>query len=116
MAEKDQDNQANQDNSDRINVELDAEVAQGIYSNLAIITHSSSEFILDFIRMMPGLEKSSVKSRVILPPEHAKRLLKALQENIQKFESQYGEIKNTNTDAEGAQNIPMNFGGPTAEA
>ena len=69
------------------------EVAQGIYSNLAVISHSSSEFILDFISMMPGVSKGTVKSRVIMSPEHSKRLLYALQENIANFERQFGEIR-----------------------
>ena len=74
-------------------IELTPDVAQGIYANLAIIVHSSSEFVLDFARMLPGVPKASVKSRVVLAPEHAKRLLMALQENLAKYESQYGPIK-----------------------
>ena len=69
------------------------EVAQGVYSNLAVISHSSSEFILDFISMMPGVSKGTVKSRVIMTPEHTKRLMYALKDNVAKFESQFGEIK-----------------------
>ncbi len=69
----------------QLNIELSEEVAQGIYSNLAVITHSASEFIIDFIRIMPGIPKANVKSRVILTPEHAKRLLLALQDNIKKY-------------------------------
>ncbi|MCC8134600.1 MAG: DUF3467 domain-containing protein [Tannerellaceae bacterium] len=76
--------------TNEIQVELTDEVAQGIYSNLAIISHSSSEFILDFIRVVPGVSKAKVKSRVILTPDNAKRLLYALQDNIAKFESQQG--------------------------
>ena len=98
----------------QINIELSEEVAQGVYSNLAIITHSSSEFVLDFVRIMPGLPKAKVKSRVILTPEHAKRLLLALQDNIQKYESVNGVIKNV--ERSGGPVIPMSFGGPTAEA
>jgi hypothetical protein len=98
-------------NQSQINVELPEDVAQGIYSNLAIITHSSSEFIIDFIRIMPGIPKAKVNSRIILTPEHAKRLLFALQDNIAKFESVNGKIK-----AESGPVIPMNFGGPTAQA
>lgn len=82
-----------ENNENQINIELSAEVAEGIYSNLAIISHSSSEFVLDFIRIMPGLPKAPVKSRIILTPEHAKRLLYALQENIAKYEQQNGKIK-----------------------
>jgi hypothetical protein len=99
----------------QINIELDEEVAQGIYSNLAVITHSSSEFILDFIRVMPGLPKAKVKSRVVLTPEHAKRLLFALKDNIEKYESQHGGIKNTEQTG-GTPAMPMTFGGPTAQA
>ncbi|MEG1573985.1 MAG: DUF3467 domain-containing protein [Bacteroidales bacterium] len=75
-----------------IELELSPEVAEGIYSNLAVISHSSSEFIVDFARMMPGVNKTPVKSRIILTPEHAKRLLFALQDNISKYELQYGKI------------------------
>lgn len=97
----------------QINIELSEEVAEGIYSNLAMITHSNSEFIVDFIKMMPGVPKAKVKSRIILTPQHAKRLLKALQDNINKFEALNGPIKDPNPQ-EGMP--PMNFGGPTAQA
>ena len=76
----------------QLNIELSEEVAQGIYSNLAVISHSSSEFIVDFIRLMPGVPKAKVQSRIILTPEHAKRLLSALQENIAKYEKLFGLI------------------------
>jgi len=77
----------------QINIELKEEIAQGTYSNLAIISHSSSEFILDFIRIMPGIPKAEVKSRIILTPEHAKRLLLALGENMSKYEATHGPVK-----------------------
>lgn len=77
----------------QLNIELTPDVAEGIYSNLAIISHSSSEFVIDFVRIMPGTPKANVKSRIILTPEHAKRLFFALQENISKFEAQNGNIK-----------------------
>lgn len=77
----------------QLQIELTDEVAQGIYANLAVITHSSSEFILDFIRVMPGLPKAGVQSRIILAPEHAKRLLYALEDNIQKYEAVFGALK-----------------------
>jgi len=80
-------------NENQINIELSEEIAEGIYSNLAIITHSNSEFVLDFIRVMPGVPKAKVKSRIILTPEHAKRLLAALHDNIEKFEAVNGRIK-----------------------
>ena len=86
-------NQNQNKNQNQINIELKEEIAQGIYSNLAIISHSSSEFILDFIRIMPGIPKAEVKSRIILTPEHAKRLLLALGENISKYEAGNGLVK-----------------------
>jgi len=89
-----------------INIEIDEEIGQGIYSNLAIISHSQSEFVIDFVRIMPGLPKAKVKSRIILTPEHAKRLLLALKDNIQKFESQFGTINVTEI-----KGMPLNFGG-----
>lgn len=98
----------------QISIELKEDIAQGIYSNLAIITHSPSEFIVDFIRIMPGIPKAEVKSRIILTPEHAKRLLQALKDNIAKFESVHGPIKNA--EGQGGTMVPMNFGGPSAQA
>ena len=98
----------------QINIELKEDVAQGTYSNLAIITHSSSEFVLDFVRVMPGIPKAEVKSRVILTPEHAKRLLHALKDNVEKYEKMHGDIKNI--EATSGPVMPMNFGGPTGQA
>jgi len=98
-------------NDNQLNIELSEEIAEGVYSNLAIITHSNTEFVLDFIRVMPGVPKAKVKSRIILTPEHAKRLLNALEDNIEKFESINGRVK---IQDEGA--LPLNFGGPTAQA
>ncbi|CAM1333810.1 DUF3467 domain-containing protein [Tenacibaculum aestuariivivum] len=95
----------------QLNIELDQDIAEGTYSNLAIINHSVSEFIVDFINIMPGIPKAKVKSRIILTPQHAKRLSKALAENVRKFEHANGEIK----DYEQVP-IPMNFGGTTGEA
>ena len=97
----------------QLNIELTEDVADGVYSNLAIITHSNSEFVLDFVRVMPGMPKAKVKSRVLVTPQHAKRLMRALGDNIAKFESMHGPIKEAEM-PEGA--IPMNFGGPPAEA
>lgn len=94
----------------QINIELDETVAEGTYSNLAIINHSVSEFVVDFVNIMPGRPKSKVKSRIILTPQHAKRLLKALNDNIQRFEKAHGEIR----DYEKAP-MPLNFG-PTGQA
>lgn len=90
----------------QMNIELGEDVAGGTYSNLAIITHSNSEFILDFIQVMPGVPKAKVKSRIILTPQHAKRLMKALKENIGRFESANGPINDT----EFSSAFPMNFG------
>ncbi len=104
MEEKNQGNQ--------LNIELKEDIAQGTYSNLAIITHSTAEFVIDFVRVMPGIPKADVKSRIILTPEHAKRLLHALRDNITKYESINGVIK----DNPGGPMIPMSFGGPTAQA
>lgn len=81
-----------QNEKKQLNIELSEEVSEGVYSNMAIISHSFSEFIVDFIRIMPNTPKAKVKSRVILTPAHAKRLMNALQDNIQKFEKQYGPI------------------------
>ena len=100
-----------QNNDNQLNIELSEEIAEGTYSNLAIITHSNTEFVLDFIRVMPGIPKARVKSRIILTPEHAKRLLRALEDNIDKFEAVNGRIK---FQEEGG--YPLNFGGPTAQA
>jgi hypothetical protein len=102
--------QDNKNPVNQINIEISDEVGEGIYSNLAIITHSPAEFIVDFVKMMPGVPKAKVKSRIILTPQHAKRLFKALKENISKFESAHGEIRDVGGD------LPINFGMPTAEA
>lgn len=81
-----------QNEKKQVNIEISEEVAEGVYSNMAIISHSSSEFVLDFVRIMPNAPKARVKSRVILTPEHAKRLLIALQDNLQKYEQQFGPV------------------------
>ena len=91
----------------QINIELDEQVAEGIYSNLAIINHSNSEFVVDFVTLMPGVPKAKVKSRIILTPQHAKRFLKALNENVQRFEAAHGKIEEGEQPA-----IPLNFGPP----
>lgn len=94
-----------------LQLELPQDVAQGQYANFAIITHSSSDFIIDFARVLPGLPKAQVKSRVILAPEHAKRLLGALQENIMRYERQFGAIKMPE-EQQGPRTIaPFNIGG-----
>lgn len=103
-----------EENKGQINIELTEEVAQGIYSNLAIISHSPSEFVVDFVRVMPGVPKAKVQSRIVLTPEHAKRLVQALQDNIMKYESLHGKIKTT--EGFGGPILPGNLGGPTAQA
>lgn len=100
-------------NQTQISIELNEEVAQGTYSNLAVITHSASEFVIDFVRIMPGIPKAQVKSRIILTPEHAKRLVAALQDNIAKYESAHGTIKEVKGSG---PSMPLSFGGPTAQA
>ena len=96
----------------QINIELTDEMAGGIYSNLAIITHSPTEFVLDFVSLMPGTPKAKVKSRIVMTPQHAKRLFKALAENINKYESAFGNIREV-----GADSIPpFTMGGPKAQA
>ena len=76
-------------NQNQINIELSDEMAEGIYSNLAVITHSGTEFVVDFIKMMPGVPKAKVKARIILTPQHAKRLFRAIKENIAKYEAPF---------------------------
>lgn len=102
------------DNKNQINIELTEDVSAGTYSNLSVITHSPSEFIVDFIQMMPGVPKGKVQSRIILTPDNAKKLMKAIVENIGKYEAQFGSIKEHGGPPGNA--IPMNFGGPNTEA
>jgi hypothetical protein len=96
----------------QINIELSEEIAEGIYANLAMIAHSNSEFVIDFIRLMPGVPKAKVKSRIVITPEHAKRLSNALIDNIRKYEETFGAIKKT----EDNPKFPINFGGTVGEA
>ena len=96
----------------QVNIELSEEVAEGTYSNLAIISHSQSEFVLDFIRLVPNVPKAKVKSRIILTPQHAKRLLKALEDNLKKFENQFGHV----ADQDPPAIPPMSFNTPKAQA
>jgi hypothetical protein len=95
----------------QINIEISEEVSEGEYANLAIITHSHAEFVIDFVNVMPGTPKSKVKSRIILTPFHAKRFMKAMNDNVKKFEAANGTIQ----DMESVE-IPFTFGGPTAQA
>ena len=94
----------------QLNIELDEKIAEGTYANLAIINHSVSEFVVDFVNVMPGTPKAKVKSRIILTPQHAKRLMKALAENVSRFEKAHCEIKDYEQPP-----IPMNFG-PAGQA
>ncbi len=101
----------NNKKANQLNIELPEEVAEGIYSNLAIISHSNSEFVVDFVRLVPNVPKAKVKSRIILTPQHAKRLMRALVDNVKKFEAQHGIIE------EPEQQYPsMNFNTPKAQA
>jgi hypothetical protein len=101
-----------EEEENQINIELSEEMAEGVYANLAMIAHSNSEFVIDFIRLMPGVPKAKVKSRIILTPEHAQRLLLALEDNIRKYELNFGEIRQSNDPVP----FPMNFGGQMGEA
>lgn len=95
----------------QLNIEISEEVSEGVYANLAIITHSHAEFVIDFVNVMPGTPKSKVKARMILTPTHAKRFMKAMIDNVKKFESVNGTIQDIE-----AVELPFNFGGPTAQA
>lgn len=100
----------NKDNKNQLNIELDEKMADGTYANLAIINHSVSEFVVDFINIMPGTPKAKVKSRIILTPQHAKRFMKAMADNVHRYEKAHGEIKDQDMPP-----IPLNFG-PTGKA
>ena len=93
-----------------INIELDESIAQGLYSNLVIVNHSPTEFVLDFINVMPGAPKAKVRSRIILTPEHTKKFINALDENLNKYEKSFGKIKNFQKEV-----MPISFG-PKGEA
>ncbi len=107
----------NNQNQNELSIELTEDVAEGIYSNLAIITHSNTEFVIDFVRVMPGVPKAKVKSRIVLTPEHAKRLLGALQDNVIRFDAI--AAGNQTADAEvigGDPTVAFPFGGTTGQA
>jgi uncharacterized protein (DUF1778 family) len=93
-----------------INIELDESIAQGLYSNLVIVNHSPTEFVLDFINVMPGAPKAKVRSRIILTPDHTKKFINALDENLNKYEKSFGKIKNFQKEV-----MPISFG-PKGEA
>jgi len=95
----------------KINIEVKEDVASGMYSNLVIINHSPTEFVFDFITMMPGFSKAKVVSRIVLAPQHAKKFMNALSQNVTNFEKQNGPIKVVDV-----PKIPLDFGGPKAQA
>ena len=99
-----------------INIELPEDQAFGVYANLAVITHSPVEFVVDFAQMAPGLEKAQIRSRVILAPHHAKRLMRALNENVQRYEAQHGPIKEIRGSNNNDPAMPLTFSGPQGEA
>lgn len=99
-------------NQNQINIELSEDIAEGVYSNLAMIAHSNSEFVIDFIRLMPGVPKAKVKARIVITPEHAIRLLAALKDNVKKYEEAFGDIKHN----QDMPQFPFNFGGAVGEA
>ncbi len=103
----------NQKKPNEINIELPEEIAEGVYANLSIISHSNSEFILDFIRLVPNVPQAKVKSRIIMTPQQVKRLSMALTENVKRFESAFGVIKDIEM---GQPNFPMNFNTPKGQA
>ncbi|MFM7467295.1 MAG: DUF3467 domain-containing protein [Crocinitomicaceae bacterium] len=102
-----------ENNQNEMNIELSEELATGVYSNLAIITHSPAEFVCDFVQIMPGMPKGKVRSRVIMTPQNAKRFLQALADNVNKYEQNFGAIEEPNS---GDGFPPMNFGTPSTMA
>ena len=100
------------ENENKLNIELSNEVAQGSYSNLAIVTHSPSEFVIDYLRLLPGMPKAQVCSRIIMTPDNMKRLSQAIADNVRKYESEFGEIELN----EPINNIPIGFGPSKAKA
>jgi hypothetical protein len=102
----------NQEQGNQINIELSEEMAEGTYSNLAMIAHSNTEFVIDFIRLMPGVPKAKVKSRIVMTPEHAVRFLQALKDNVERYQDTFGDIK----DLSDMPKIPFNFGGTMGQA
>ena len=101
----------NPQNNNQLNIEVPEEIAEGVYSNFAIVGHSATEFVLDFVQILPGMPKAKVRSRVVVTPQHARRLLAALQENIEKYESVFGRIDMTGV---GMPPSPPSYGGGPA--
>ncbi|MGL4347424.1 MAG: DUF3467 domain-containing protein [Chitinophagaceae bacterium] len=104
-------NEKNKEVNNQINIEINEEIAEGIYSNLAMITHSSAEFIFDFINVMPAMPKSKVKARIITTPQHAKKFMMALADNINKYEETHGTIKE-----DAIPDVALSIVSPTLEA
>jgi hypothetical protein len=102
----------NQNEANQINIELSEEMAEGTYANLAMIAHSNSEFVIDFIRLMPGVPKAKVKSRIVMTPEHTVRFLQALKENVERYQDAFGDIR----DMSDMPKVPFNFGGTMGQA
>jgi hypothetical protein len=102
----------NQDPGNQINIELSEEMAEGTYANLAMIAHSNTEFVIDFIRLMPGVPKAKVKSRIVMTPEHTVRFLQALKENVERYQDAFGDIR----DMSDMPKVPFNFGGTMGQA
>ncbi len=101
-----------QNQENQINIELSEEIAEGTYANLAMIAHSNSEFVIDFIRLMPGVPKARVKSRIVMTPEHTVRFLQALKENVERYQDAFGDIR----DMSDMPKVPFNFGGTMGQA
>lgn len=97
----------------KLNIELPEDIAEGVYSNLAIISHSNSEFVIDYVRLVPNTPKAKVKARIILTPQHAKRLLRALADNIDKYETRFGKVDESDSNT---PPFSMGFNTPTAQA
>lgn len=96
-----------------LNIEISEEVADGLYANLAVINHSFAEFVMDFVNVMPNMPKAKVKSRIVMTPQHAKRLMLALIDNVKRYEAANGSIKEGGSANAG---LPVSFGGPTGQA
>ena len=103
--------QENQNPEQQLNIELTEDISDGAYANLAVITHSFAEFVIDFVNVMPNVPKAKVKSRIIMTPQHAKRLMHALIDNVKRFEEANGLIKDKEQ-----VSLPFTFGGPIAQA
>jgi len=103
----------NNNNNQQLNIEVPETVATGVYSNLVIVGHSPAEFVLDFVQILPGLQKGLVRSRVIMSPIHAKRLMLAMEENVAKYEASFGKIEIHEANP---GNVPPTFGGPAGFA